>query len=138
VPDVNGLIQMNGRVLADTNVLIALFAGDPDIVEHLNQQREVFLCVPVLGELRYGALASIRVEQNLARLDQLVCSMLVLPCDQTTAASYGAVKHQLRGKGKPIPENDVWIAALAQQHKLTLVTRDSHFEAVDGLLLELW
>ena len=51
MPDVNGLIQMNGRVLADTNVLIALFAGDPDIVEHLNQQREVFLCVPVLGEL---------------------------------------------------------------------------------------
>jgi tRNA(fMet)-specific endonuclease VapC len=107
-------------------------------VEHLNQKQEVFLCVPVLGELRYGALASIRVEQNLARLDQLAGSMPVLPCDQATAASYGVVKLQLRGKGKPIPENDVWIAALARQHELTLVTRDSHFESVDGLLLELW
>ncbi len=129
---------MSGRVLADTNVLIALFAGDPEVMDRLQKQQEVFLCVPVLGELRYGALASIRVEQNLARLDDLARSLLVLDCDRGTAAAYAGVKNRLRGKGTPIPENDVWIAALAQQHELTLVTRDSHFEAIDGLSLELW
>jgi len=129
---------MSGRVLADTNILIALFAGDPEIMDRLQKQQEVFLCVPVLGELRYGALASIRVAQNLARLDELARTLLVLDCDRGTAASYAAVKNRLRGKGTPIPENDVWIAALAQQHELTLVTRDSHFDAVEGLSLELW
>ena len=129
---------MSGKVLADTNVLIALFAGDPEIMDRLQKQQEVFLCVPVLGELRYGALASIRVAQNLARLDELARTLLVLDCDRGTAASYAAVKNRLRGKGTPIPENDVWIAALAQQHELTLVTRDSHFDAVEGLSLELW
>ncbi|MGA2990086.1 MAG: type II toxin-antitoxin system VapC family toxin [Candidatus Korobacteraceae bacterium] len=129
---------MNGKVLADTNVLIALFAGDPGVMDRLRQQHEVFLCVPVLGELRYGALASIRVEQNLARLDDLARELVVLDCDRGTAAAYAVVKNRLRGKGTPIPENDVWIAALAQQHGLTLATRDSHFEAVEGLSLELW
>jgi len=129
---------MSGRILADTNILIALFAGDPEIMDRLQKQQEVFLCVPVLGELRYGALASIRVAQNLARLDELARTLLVLDCDRGTAASYAAVKNRLRGKGTPIPENDVWIAALAQQHELTLVTRDSHFDAVEGLSLELW
>jgi tRNA(fMet)-specific endonuclease VapC len=129
---------MNGRVLVDTKVLIGLFAGDPEIADRLQQQQEVFLCVPVLGELRYGALASVRVEQNLARLDDFARALIVLDCDRVTAAAYAAVKFHLRNKGRPIPENDVWIAALAQQHGLTLATRDSHFQLVDGLPLELW
>jgi tRNA(fMet)-specific endonuclease VapC len=129
---------MNGKVLADTNVLIALFAGDPSVMDRLQQQHEVFLCVPVLGELRYGALASVRVKENLARLDDLARARVVLDCDRGTAVAYAAVKNHLRRKGTPIPENDVWIAALAQQHDLTLVTRDSHFEVVEGLSLELW
>ncbi len=129
---------MNGRVLADTNVLIGLFAGDPAIVDRLQQQQDVFLCVPVLGELTYGALASVRVQENMARIEELARAIIVLKCDRSTAASYAAVKHRLRSKGRPIPENDVWIAALARQHGLTLATRDSHFEAIDDLSLEIW
>ncbi len=129
---------MNGRVLADTNVLIGLFADDPAIVDRLQQQQDVFLCVPVLGELTYGALASVRVRENLARIREFAGAMIVLGCDQSTAESYAAVKYQLRQKGRPIPENDVWIAALARQHGLTLVSRDSHFEAIEDLNLEIW
>jgi tRNA(fMet)-specific endonuclease VapC len=118
--------------------VIAVFAGEPDILVRLQQQSAAFLSVPVLGELRYGAMASTRVEQNLGRLDDLARSITVLGCDERTADFYARTKAGLRSKGRPIPENDVWIAAIAQQHELTLATRDSHFEEVDGLSLEIW
>ena len=129
---------MAGRLLLDTNIVIAVFAGEPEVLARLQQQSAVFLSVPVLGELRYGALASSRVEYNLERLDALARSILVLGCDEGTAASYARVKAGLRSKGRPIPENDVWIAAIALQHELVLATRDSHFEHIASLSLELW
>src|SRR5271157_981303 len=128
---------MSGRALVDTNIVIALFAGDPAIVGSLESKMAVFLCVPVIGELRYGALASARVEQNLARLDEFSKAVEVLPCDSETAVFYSAVKFDLRRKGRPIPENDVWIAAIGRQHRLTLVSRDSHFQQIEGLDIEL-
>ena len=128
---------MSGRALLDTNAVIALFAGEPELVEMIACKTAVFLCVPVLGELRYGALASARVEQNLARLDEFAKAVTVLPCDTTCAVFYSAVKFDLRKKGRPIPENDVWIAAIARQHKLLLISQDKHFQEIDDLDLEL-
>lgn len=130
-------MRVSGRVLLDTNAVIALFAGEPAVVEMVASKTAVFLCVPVVGELRYGALASARVEQNLARLDEFVRAVAVLPCDTESAAFYSAVKFELRKKGRPIPENDVWIAAIARQHGLSLISRDVHFQGIDGLALEL-
>jgi tRNA(fMet)-specific endonuclease VapC len=127
---------MSGRALLDTNIVIALFAGDPVVVESLESKTAVFLCVPVVGELRYGALASTRVEQNLARLDELTRAVEVLPCDNGTAQGYADMKFALRKLGRPMPENDVWIAAIARQRGLTLLSRDSHFEGIAGLRLE--
>lgn len=127
---------MSGKVLVDTNVIIALFAGDPAIVERLQRQVSVFLCAPVLGELRYGAMASARVHENLARLDQFARALMVLACDADTAVSYATVKFELRQKGRPIPENDVWIASIARQHGLALLTRDEHFQGLSGLEVE--
>jgi tRNA(fMet)-specific endonuclease VapC len=127
---------MSGRLLVDTNVVIALFAGEPATVERLERRPELFLCVPVLGELRYVALASSRVEENLARLDGFSRRVLLLPCDAGTTVKYAAIRYGLRKKGEPIPENDVWIAAIAQQYRLTLLSRDSHFREIEGLDLE--
>ena len=62
----------------------------------------------------------------------------VLFCDLTTAQHYGQTKNALRAKGRPIPENDLWIAAIALQYGLVLVTRDDHFSLIDGLLLANW
>ena len=59
--------------------------------------------------------------------------MTILVCDTETARQYGRIKVELRRKGRPIPENDMWIAAVALQHGLTLATRDAHFDAIDGL-----
>jgi tRNA(fMet)-specific endonuclease VapC len=55
-----------------------------------------------------------------------------------TARQYGEVKNRLRLKGRPLPENDVWIAALALQHDLILVTRDAHFQEVENLQPVAW
>jgi tRNA(fMet)-specific endonuclease VapC len=128
---------VNGKALVDTNVVIALFAGDPAIVESLKSQAAVYLCVPVLGELRYGAHASARVESNLTRLDEFAKALIVLPCDSGTAKAYAEVKFDLRKKGRPVPENDVWIASIARQYDLTLLTRDDHFQEIEGLNVEL-
>jgi tRNA(fMet)-specific endonuclease VapC len=127
---------MSGRLLVDTNIVIALFAGEPAAMHRLEQRPELFLCVPVLGELRYGALASSRVEENLARLDGFSQRVLLLTCDAGTAVHYSAIRYGLRKKGTPIPENDVWIAAIAQQYGLTLLSRDSHFRKIEGLDVE--
>jgi tRNA(fMet)-specific endonuclease VapC len=128
---------MSGRALVDTNVVIGLFAGDPAVIEKIQTQSAVFLCVPVIGELSCGAQASARVENNLARLDEFARSLVVLPCDSETAEAYATVKFGLRKKGRPIPENDVWIASIAQQHRLTLLTRDAHFRQIENLKMEL-
>ncbi len=58
--------------------------------------------------------------------------------DAQTARRYGQVKDSLRQKGRPLPENDLWIAALAEQHSLVLVSRDAHFAEVEGLECESW
>ncbi len=128
---------MNGKALLDTNIIIALFEGDPAAIEAVQQRSALYLCVPVLGELRYGALASTRIHENLARLDDFSRAVFLLACEAETAVFYSEVKLGLRRKGRPIPENDVWIAAIAQQYELTLITRDSHFKDIDHLETEI-
>jgi tRNA(fMet)-specific endonuclease VapC len=128
---------MNGRLL-DTNIVIALFANEAQIVTRLNTVEEIFLCSIVLGELCYGARKSSRVEDNLQRIDDFASVNSILACDEETARQYGYIKHMLKEKGKPLPENDIWIAALAIQHNLILITRDTHFDQVDGLIREKW
>ena|SRR5437016_10539260 len=78
------------------------------------------------------------VDANLARIDDLAASSALLGCNLDTSRHYGRIKNDLRAKGRPIPENDIWIAAVAQQHGLTLVSRDIHFSEVDTLTLEVW
>jgi tRNA(fMet)-specific endonuclease VapC len=129
---------MNGRFLLDTNIIIALFAQDASVLQNLSVAAEVSVPCVVLGELYYGAQKSTRVLENIARLDAVAAGATVLSCDAETARHYGQVKDALRAKGRPVPENDLWIAALAFHHALTLVSRDSHFEQIDGLPREAW
>lgn len=92
----------------------------------------------VLGELYFGALKSQRQEANLRRVEEFTNASNVLPVDAGAARHYGEVRDGLRRIGRPIPENDIWIAATALRHGLVLVTRDSHFEHVEGLRVERW
>lgn len=86
----------------------------------------------MVGEL-FGALQARQTERERARIEALPTRGEVLECDLNTAAHYAEVKDELRRQGRPIPENDLWIAALARQHDVTLASRDSHFDAVAGV-----
>ena len=101
-------------------------------------RRTVFLPSIVLGELFYGALKSAHPDENTQRIDRLATSAAVLSCDSTTALHYGRIKTALRAKSRPIPENDIWIAAIAQQHGLAVVSRDAHFREIDNLHIDEW
>src|SRR5688572_4160548 len=94
--------------------------------------------LPVVGELDYGARNSSRAVENLDRVERFVTATSILLPDLDTARWYGRLRHALKVKRRPLPENDVWIAALARQHDLTLVSRDAHFREVDALKLEAW
>jgi tRNA(fMet)-specific endonuclease VapC len=129
---------MNGRALLDTNVVIDLFANRPAVRQRLTEIQEVFISSIALGELYFGAYRSMRLNENLALIDEFIANNVVLGCDTETARRYGEIKNELRNKGRPIPENDIWIAAIALQHDLTLITRDAHFEEIVDLKKESW
>ena len=129
---------MSGRFLLDTNIVIAIFAKEAKAHAHLVKATEVFIPNIVLGELYYGAYKSLRITENIAKIDEFAANNTVLVSDTASAQAYGRIKSGLRAKGRPIPENDIWIAAMAMQYNLALATRDGHFEEVDGLVIEVW
>jgi len=129
---------MSGRYLLDTNVAIRVLNQKVDLRSRQGGGMEVFLSLTVIGELLFGAEKSRDSEANRDRIYRLIEVCPLAPHDLETAARYGVVKALLQGKGRPIPENDIWIAACALRHGLTLVTGDGHFEYVDGLQFEAW
>lgn len=129
---------MSGRYLLDTSIIVELFANDRAVQKRLEKAESVFIPSIAVGELYYGANKSARTRENLDQVKRLVSVSIVINCDADTGYWYGTVKNQLRQGGQLVPENDMWIAALALQHDLTLATRDKHFEIVEGLKVEMW
>ncbi|MCB0197177.1 MAG: type II toxin-antitoxin system VapC family toxin [Anaerolineae bacterium] len=129
---------MSGRLLLDTNIVIAFFAQEQDISDRMEAAEAFFIPSIVLGELYFGARKSGKPAQNLKLIDELAAKTKILDCNAETAQQYGQLKATLRRKGRPIPENDIWIAAIAVQHNLTLITRDAHFNQVDDLSITTW
>ncbi|HPZ09106.1 MAG TPA: type II toxin-antitoxin system VapC family toxin [Candidatus Eremiobacteraeota bacterium] len=121
---------MNGKLLLDTNIIIALFNGEIVIQEKIAEVTDIFISTTVLGELYYGAYRSSQIEENLEKINSFASVIPLLLCDGNTANEYGIIKNLLRKKGTPIPENDIWIASIAKQYNLTLATRDNHFNAI--------
>jgi tRNA(fMet)-specific endonuclease VapC len=129
---------MAGRLLLDTGIIIDLFAEDPAVKQGLADADEVFVPSIAVGELLYGARISARRSENRAKVEAFPAANVVLSCDLQTCAHYSEVKAALRAKGRPIPENDIWIAAIAFQHGLKLAARDPHFDEVEGLEVVKW
>ena len=129
---------MSGSFLLDSNIVIALFSGDPKVKEQMATADEVFISATVLGELYFGARNSTRPAQNIARIEEFSEQTTVLACDEDTARDDGIIKADLKKKGRPIPDNDIWIAASARQFDLVVSSRDDHFNAVTGLRVEAW
>jgi tRNA(fMet)-specific endonuclease VapC len=127
-----------GRALLDTSAAAAFLRGDQVLMDRIAQLDAVYTSVVAVGELLYGARHSSRPEANLERVSSFVSAIVVLPCNDATAEVYARVKQNLRTKGRPIPDNDLWIASSAIQHGLTLIDRDAHFEQIEGLEREPW
>jgi tRNA(fMet)-specific endonuclease VapC len=125
-------------LILDTNALSALADGDAALEPVIREAAEVALPVIVLGEYRFG----IRQSRNHLRYERwlagVVPSCRILNVDGATASEYASVRLQLKGSGRPIPSNDLWIAALARQHGLPLISRDQHFDSVLGLRRIHW
>jgi len=131
-------MSMSGKFALDTNIVIGIFASESSILRKLKSNPPIFLPNIVLGELYYGAMLSKLSKENIYRIEEFAKQCVALNCDKDTSLHYGKIKSSLKRIGKPIPENDIWIAALAIQHKLKLVTRDRHFDFIEGLEKEEW
>ncbi len=126
-------MKTTGRLLLDTNIISDLNDNVPETLQVLASAEEVFTSVVVAGELFYGIENSTRRKENFSFYTDFFQTCAVLDITLDTASIYGAIKTNLRQKGKPIPENDIWIAAIAIQNDLTLLTHDHHFNSVDRL-----
>jgi tRNA(fMet)-specific endonuclease VapC len=113
--------------MLDTVAAIGFLNGDPRLLNSLTGTEQIAVPIIVLGELFAGAEQSSKRESNLRRVEDFASRRHILFCDIQTAQMYGRVIAQLRRKGRPIPQNDAWIAALALQHRMTLLTIDTHF-----------
>lgn len=122
----------------DTNAVSALLAGDRALLSLLDGVHRFALPVMVVGEYRYGLQRSRHRKQLATMLDELVTESDLLVVDDDTTHHYAQVREALRAKGRPLPENDVWIAALCLQHDRTLVTRQGDFEHIDALVSVDW
>jgi tRNA(fMet)-specific endonuclease VapC len=132
------LTPANGKFLLGTNIIIALLDGEPAVLSNSDQTPQVYVPAIALGELFFGAAKSDRPEQNLRTLERFASGRAIVVCDIDVAREYGLLKQRLREKGRPIPENDMWIAAAAKHHGMILVTRDSHFAEVENLQTVDW
>lgn len=125
-------------MILDTNAVSALFSGDEALARRLSGHDPLHLPVIVIGEYRYGLLRSRHRKSVAQLLETLIAESIVLTVDADTAKAYAAIRDELRQRGTPIPENDLWIAALARQHELPVVTRDTHFDLVWRLDRASW
>jgi tRNA(fMet)-specific endonuclease VapC len=118
--------------------LSAFIDGTAAVGDILRRESRAVLPVIVLGEFLYGIAQS---RDRAAYEDWLAMNLPrfeLLPVEEQTATHYARLRVGLRQSGQPIPSNDAWIAALALQHDLPVLTRDRHFESVAGLRLRIW
>lgn len=125
-------------MILDTNAVSAWAERDPSALGLIEAQPILCLPVIVLGEFRFGLRGSRKRAMLEPQLDYLEQTVRVLEITRETAAVYAAVRFELKQRGKPIPENDVWIAALARQHGFPIMSQDAHFDSVPGVRRCSW
>lgn len=123
------------KVLLDTDAYSAFMRGHEGVVAHVREAERVFLSAVVVGELLFGFRSGSRYERNRKTLDAFLTNPYVdlLPVTWTTAERFGRIAAALRAKGRPIPTNDIWIAAHAMEIGADLLSFDEHYGHVDGI-----
>jgi len=120
-------------LILDTNALSAIAEGQREAAKQFARARRVAIPVIVLGEYRFGIAHSRHQREYERWLEEMASVCHVLEVSEETATWYAELRGQLKEAGTPIPSNDVWIAALCQQHSLPILSRDRHFDLVKGL-----
>lgn len=124
---------MNGRISLDTNIVIRLFKNDPKITNTLVTVSTFCLPIPVIAELLFTARNSSRQKENLKVYNEFIDACNVLNITRETANHYSIIRLELKQKGRPIPENDLWIASICREQNLPLITGDAHFDDINDL-----
>lgn len=125
-------------MILDTNALSAFVDGDADVGEILRRQARAAIPVIVLGEFRYGIAESRHRSAYEAWLESQLPDFDIFAITDETAVAYAALRVALKRSGRPIPANNAWIAALALQHRLPVLSRDQHFDVVPNLERKSW
>ena len=120
-------------MILDTNAISALAEADPKLEQTLATASRPALPYIAHAEFRYGLLGSTRPEAGLQILERLQSILPMLFPDMETLENYAQLKDQLKRKGRKIPDNDLWIAALARQHDRPILSQDHHFDYVPGI-----
>lgn len=123
-------------IALDTNVVVDILNGKQAVRTLLQQFEVVCLPVTVSGELLFGAKNSANRSRNEERYQAFIASCVLLDTNALVADTYAEIRLQLKQAGRPIPENDIWIAALCVAYDVPLLSRDQHFEYVAGLRLQ--
>ena len=123
------------KVLLDTNAYTALFRGHTGVATRVRRAEQVLISTVVAGELLFGFRNGSRYETNVAELEDFLASPYVtlLPVTFVTADRFGRIAATLRRKGRPLPTNDIWIAAHAMESGADLLSFDHHFAEVEGI-----
>ncbi|MCE6991008.1 type II toxin-antitoxin system VapC family toxin [Dyadobacter sp. CY323] len=121
------------KIALDTNVAIEILNNNASTIQVLSEFDLIYLPVVVCGELLYGAKNSSRISYNLPRYEAFISDCEILNTVEPVAIEYSNVKKQLKENGSPIPENDIWIAAICIVYDIPLFTQDGHFEYISGL-----
>lgn len=127
---------MNGK-LVDTNVIIRVLKGHTELFSLFDEMETLYVSSITIGELMYGAALSKNKEDNSQNYMSFCQQMNIIVPDEEVSRHYGKIKAQLKKDGRPIPENDIWIAATAMAGNLTLITEDKDFLSVKNLQMEL-
>ena len=125
-------------ILLDTSVVVAHLRGRLDVFALTSPTEPLFVSLVALDELYKGAEKSVRAARNRQLVDQFLQAVALLLPDRATAETYARAAVDLEATGQIIPENDLWIAAVALECDMPLATRDAHFERVDGLTVLRW
>lgn len=125
-------------MILDTNALSAFADNDPAIVPHVQRADALYIPVVVLGEYRYGVARSKQRPRHETWLGRGRAYWNVLPLLEESAVHYARIRFELSRSGGPIPTNDIWIAALAREHDLPVLSRDRHFDAISGVIRIDW
>lgn len=124
-------------VAIDTNIAIDILNGRENVIKLFKDCSSLFIPITVVGELLFGAINSAKKEKNLPKYREFIDSCMILNINKVVAEQYSFIRKQLKDIGKPIPENDIWIAATCLTYDIPFITSDKHFTYINDLDLTI-